>query len=406
MKYHFFFLKITFFLVFLLPICTITQTLFPFSINSVCAGLIILFSFLTIISNKKINKINFSLAISMFMLYIINIVVGKFDFISANIEGGFWWILLALLFTIIFDNDCNVQMYNTFIKNYKSIYLMCILFVFFVTICLFNNNCYVYIQGWSGTYFLAYARTPHVMCTTICAYTFIILYLVFINKINKFNLIFIVPLLYAVLQSGARTFLVAYMLILLMYITLMYKFSLKEVIILCTLGLFFLIILKNSSMLDKISSRKDFSTNTDTKNVLSIITSGRSIFWVEKIKSYLDFSLINKFFGGGFGCVDTIKLSYTSAVIDAHNDIINILIDEGIMGLIIYLFILIYFFKNRMKNIPFLPKILFILTYFFTAFFTRYLTYVSLFSTWFIISFIDRYININNLVINKKGEKN
>jgi O-antigen ligase len=205
---------------------------------------------------------------------------------------------------------------------------------------------------------------------------------------------------YAILQSGARTFLVTYVLIIFMFITLNYKLSVKQVIITAAAGLVGYLLLMNSPMLGKILSRNSGSSS----DYFSRFTSGRTVFWVEKLEAFLTFPIKNKIVGGGFGSVNTIRLSYTSASIDAHNDIINIIIDEGLIGLGLYIFILFYYFKNKMMNFPILSKISFIMLYLFTAFFTRYLPYVSLLLTWFVIVFMDLYKrNIKNEDNNKEN---
>lgn len=103
----------------------------------------------------------------------------------------------------------------------------------------------------------------------------------------------------------------------------------------------------------------------------SDITSGRAYLWAKSLAVFNKSNLIEKFFGHGLGQypnainsitynpIETNILGYTfrsdnnkseNSSVHAHNSIINILIENGLIGLIIYIFFYIKILKNISKG--------------------------------------------------------
>ena len=87
-----------------------------------------------------------------------------------------------------------------------------------------------------------------------------------------------------------------------------------------------------------------YTVTTESTNV----TSGRDIIMKNNIDAYKRSSLLNKITGGGMGITNNINYNTIGNDIWAHNDLIQILLGYGIVGIFIYLLILLkLIIKNR-----------------------------------------------------------
>ena len=80
-----------------------------------------------------------------------------------------------------------------------------------------------------------------------------------------------------------------------------------------------------------------YTVTTESTNV----TSGRDIIMKNNIDAYKRSSLLNKITGGGMGITNNINYNTIGNDIWAHNDLIQILLGYGIVGIFIYLLILL-----------------------------------------------------------------
>lgn len=107
------------------------------------------------------------------------------------------------------------------------------------------------------------------------------------------------------------------------------------------------------------------------------ITSGRTVFWEADIKAYRNSNIVNKIFGNGYNLVYSVNSKAIDAIIYAHNDFINILLANGIIGIIYYLTSLFKFAKSILKNkkINFSMSMVVFIIFIFNAFFNGQYNY-------------------------------
>lgn len=382
----------------LIPITTILQRLFPFSINSLACGIAIVLSILVILFYGKHTLKKLLIAALFLTSYFLTLILTNSDFWSANTNGGFWWLMFGLVFYMLFDKNVLSTLSNTFSRLWKVYYSLMLIFTSVLLFSFFIPSTHEYIRGWEGTYFLSFSNTPHVMCSAIIAYSFVLCSLLLLKKIHFAHILIYLLYIFFVFQSGARTFLFTILFSTLFVVFAKWrKISFQQLLTIGAFSVAAVILLFNSSMMDKFLSRVVVNTSSNN-DVLAAFTSGRTYFWFEKIKAFMGSEPVNIAFGGGFGSVNLIGLSYTSALIDAHNDFINIFVDNGMFGFVFYCVLLILFFAKNTNNLPTFSRIVLIVLYLFTAFMTRYLAYVSLFLSWIMISFI-------NISKSKKGSE-
>lgn len=155
------------------------------------------------------------------------------------------------------------------------------------------------------------------------------------EKKNIRNIAYFIPGIIAILESGARIFLIPVIVIL--YVFYRYYIDSITVKTVCfpILIIAAIYIFINSGMLEKFAFVKD---NTYiSSNMLGQITSGRTEFWMIDLNAFQDYSLLNKLVGKGFDNVYRINKAGYGMAIWAHNDVINTLLSTGLLGCLLYL---------------------------------------------------------------------
>ena len=147
------------------------------------------------------------------------------------------------------------------------------------------------------------------------------------------------------------------------------------------------LIIVNTSLYQKILFTLDDSQYGD---FWFRVTSGRSEFWENDLIAWSNVSVIKKVFGAG--------LDFTHEVSNlwAHNDFIEILCANGVVGLFIYVVVMLKSILKEMKRSYMLTFFVFI-AWFFNAFFNMHYTYFCCVLGFpFILIAIDMNTKINN----------
>lgn len=174
------------------------------------------------------------------------------------------------------------------------------------------------------------------------------------NEKNRYKYIILslVPL-WSVFMGQSRTYLG---ITLLLYCIFLRKaFAQKTTfVVLITLGL---CIFPFALQVTGIGRKVAITTGTNQyMDFWGTLTSGRSVFWSYDILKYRHFSALDKLFGTNFNKIFEIN-GEIGPTIWAHNDFINILVTNGIAGLLIYLIVYIWHLRqyvmfSRKKSNP------------------------------------------------------
>lgn len=231
-------------------------------------------------------------------------------------------------------------------KSKSSILFNINLSIIILFISFFISSNYVIINN--EKVFLGFSISNHILCGTVFLY--MILLLVYLND-KEFKLKYLTycgVYIYAILMSGARTYLISVVCFLIaLYILKLRKYSLRYLIIPSGIISFFYAFFNSSAYLRFMQTKQNQYISS---NKLEAITSGRLIWWKIDIKQYMDFSFIERLFGAGHSIVYDINEMYYSMRIWAHNDFIQLLLAIGIIGLLFYLFVLIRFLWNVQRS--------------------------------------------------------
>lgn len=208
--------------------------------------------------------------------------------------------------------------------------------------------------SWDGNVFYSFTGGQHRMdSASIMIFAAILIIYRLENYRKKVLLLTIIPSI-AVILSGARTYLVILGVILAVFyyysnIKRTYVFYIT-IIPIAVLAIY--LILSTSVIQDRIAEMKDDSAYFTSMgyNALTAITSGRSTFWLIDLEKYWESPILNRILGNGFNFVRYVNETYYTTAIWAHNDFINIICCNGIVGLFLYFYVYFEMVKSAMPS--------------------------------------------------------
>ena len=327
--------------------------LFPIGtiLSSVPGGLVfnkVLYAFLILVLFIKYMHIKFTnrntiIFALLIIVYFYGIVITDWPLINSNeiFYLGTW-----VLYLIYVTNDYE-KIFKMICSYTNMIQRWVIIWEIIVGASLFFPTSYE--NGGFG----AFTGSPHRMDSAallILAYIFV---LYRIKNYKKTYLFLIILPVVAVILSGARTYLLATgaLLLIIYYYAIgkRKKIFYFTVIPLVIAGVLF--ILNTSIMQERMEKIAKISNYFDSQgyNKLAAVTSGRSVFWIIDLQQYWESSFLNKILGNGWNFVRKVNGSFYTTSICAHNDFINLLCCNGVLGLALYFVTYISFYKKAKK---------------------------------------------------------
>ena len=177
---------------------------------------------------------------------------------------------------------------------------------------------------------------------------FIIVLVWYIAKVTndkKFNMHLIIPLA-AIFLLQVRTYLILGLLVANMsYYSIFKKKKYYYFTILPVLAITIYFVLQTS-----IGARFTNMTESYYGGVLATVTSSRSVFWEADIKAFLNSNIWQKLIGHGYNFIYQVNYNSVKTYIWGHNDIIHILVTNGLLGIYIYFYAFISFLKSVRSN--------------------------------------------------------
>lgn len=243
-------------------------------------------------------------------------------------------------------------------------------------ISLFLPSSYT-IEWGEARYFGSYCKTVFrfaptcifIMSLSLCA-------MVCYDK-RKYFFYALLPLA-SIFMGGSRTYLlvgiVLFMILWYYYLPSSKAFFLSIIPIFAVLliGVFI------SPMADKIISTT--YTSNSYFDFWGTISNGRTVFWSAELKAFMDCSFFEKLFGNGFNYIYDVNQRAIGARIWAHDDFLNLLLSNGLVGLSLYLFSIKGLLKSRRikkqgKAGSFVPAIGCFMVWFLNAVLNMFYTY-------------------------------
>ena len=306
-----------------------------------------------------------------------------------------------LIINKICDKSFRKKMYESFLKNDKIIFNLMKIVSIIVLISLFNPKCYQVVLG--DKVFVAFNDGAHAACSAVCL--FLSLFSLSIARGNKkiFNYIYISPFLIAILQTGARSYLIITVAILfILYETDIKKYKYRYILIFIA-GIILLKFFISSNTFNKfiVAGNNQYVSS----NKWEALTSGRLIWWRIDLNDFFEnFNFLQKFIGVGYDYVYKLNLNKYGLEIWAHNDFIQLLLSVGIWGFTGYIIVLIRFFKvayitfkSKSKFLSLLCTVLFSIIVLWQAVMNGF--YVS---QGYVFSVVLLFLGLENLFKNRK----
>ncbi len=349
-------------LVLLLPVAILLQGVFG-AVNRICFAGIIVLLFLYFVTRRYRFKDFLPFAI-LLCLYVWSLVVTDGTAHHFNDYFYFMFFVLYALYVAFepqrlrdFCNE-NVGYILNVVRIWNAV----------VFISMFFSKSYK-----DGT-FVSFTGDTFRSATSA---TFILALLtILVLKKRQYFFYALLPL-YTILAGGTRTYLaVALVIFCLMFYSICGS-TRQFVVLMVPTAIIMGILIANMGIMDKIESSLIVEDTDYYQDPLVKFTSGRSIFWAADMKAWWASGLPYQILGRGFNFVYDVNLVAINNKIWAHNDYINILLNFGLVGLGLYLYIYVKMmkaFKPELKRSKWLTFAL-VFVWFFNAFFNMFYTY-------------------------------
>ena len=361
-------------LVILYSITTLVQSLLPFSFNRIIVLLVAILLF----SEFKVRRLKAIVLLYLISFFCMSCLISNDIVVNVN---NFIYFAVALIHLCLFADQSSWEcLLHAFDKKRKLIKRVAYIDFAVILIAFLSPSCYV--QHWGeGMYLIGFTESGHAMAASTCL-ALSMLVAVFYNQ--KFKLVHFLMIgfeVLVILRTGARVFLIP--LLILLYFFIKNQINNKKMRRFIYFGgvAIFGFVLFRSNMMDKFL----YAINNPYNNLdfFYSFTSGRSTFWYVDLKDFLESNIINQFFGHGFSYIYKLNLEKAGMEIWAHNDFINILIAGGILGLIIYVWVLCKMLRTACLNVNKITSICILLYILFPAFMNGYYSYYHFFASSF-----------------------
>lgn len=211
--------------------------------------------------------------------------------------------------------------------------------------------------GWRGSAFASFSGGQHRMdSASVMILSGILIICRLENYKKKVLWLMVIPSL-AIVLSGARTYLGILGVILAVfyyYLNMEHRYRFYLSIIPISMAAVYLI-MSTSVMQARMAEMQAASEYFVSRgyNALTGITSGRSTFWLIDLQKYWESPILNRILGNGFNFVQYVNERYYEKPLWAHNDFINIICCNGIVGLFLYFYVYFEMVKcGKPLNMP------------------------------------------------------
>lgn len=360
---------IYFYVIVLFPISTLFQGYFH-AINQLLFALLSIL--LVLLFAKKMKKKSFYAIVLMTIDYIYSVIVtsGNLD----NLNDMFYFPFVIVFLLYMSENQARLE---TFLRrNQRAVHFVLNTWTILVFISLFLPSSYT-IEWGGTTYFGSYCKTIFrlaptcifIMTLSFCAMSF------YRNRRYFFYTLLPIASIY---MGGSRTYLLVGMTL---FMVIWYYFvPSRKMFFLSAAPLIGILIflISISAMADKISAT--YSSSDSLSHLLASISSGRTIFWLAEVKAFFTSGVIGKLFGHGFNYVYDVNQQAVNTRIWAHNDFLQILLSNGLIGLSLYLFSIKEIFRGLgLKSVKgvekFVPLVGCFMVWFVNAMLNMFLSY-------------------------------
>ncbi|MDO4210718.1 MAG: hypothetical protein Q4D23_03240 [Bacteroidales bacterium] len=201
-----------------------------------------------------------------------------------------------------------------------------------------------YVTSWGGgTYFEGLANTEHTMASISCILMAISLLSYKNGSFGKFGIFIVCTIAsYAILQTGARTFLVPALLIWILVVNETIQRRWIRIAVVVVLAAAMAAMFATSGMANKF----DYVGTVGGSGGADVFTSGRFGYWLTDLGAFFSGDAIHQLVGNSASFIYDLNQRMFMMRIWSHDDFIMVLCSTGYLGLCIYIVVLQGFFKS------------------------------------------------------------
>ena len=300
-----------------------------------------------------------------FVLHLIALYFTDFPLYHLNIL--FYFLLWMLLYLYIIKSKDTIGC----ILAHSDRYIRLVLWVWTLIVGISA----LFPSSYRENYFISLTGSSFRLMPSVLVISALAMYMVISKKNKKYNAFLILPM-FAAFMNQSRTYFGIFIIFYVMYLYMRVKSKKNFYLMLLPLlmiGMLFVII---GGISDKIAETQ--YTENSYFDYWGTITSGRTIFWKYDIEAFFALPFWQQFVGNGFNFVYDVSGMYMNNPVWAHNDIINLLMNFGYIGVALYLWVyckMVGVFWPKNNNIPLFVKACFHGAVFINSMFNMSYTY-------------------------------
>lgn len=320
----------------LICISTLLTEVNPFS-SSFNRLLIVLYICISLMLISKISRKTAVLVAITGILVGVDVFITDFPFKSLNdvFYLPVWVINLAVYTT------CLEKMKQSLVRMRGYLNSIVCIWSILVIASFFYDGSFRLFDGVKS--FVSFCGTEHRFAATALFIVVILLFQYKITHRKKYILLVILPFV-TILLTNTRTYIIMLLFLSLYFVLRFVKStSLRYTLFLIGVIVFVYAVIYYTQVKFTQSS---VAYQLKKHDMLYVITSGRNEFWAIDLMHFFQSPLINVLWGRGYNFVYETNLQYYGTAIWAHNDYINVLCANGLIGLYLYLASFFLFVKK------------------------------------------------------------
>ena len=351
-------------LILLFPLTTLFQNYIGFLNKLMLAAVVVV-----LFAVQSIRKKPLLYSGTVFLLWAFSLAVTPLAAFKANLNMTFYYFFLVLYLVFILTERHHV--WQLLLKNRRYIYYIVLSYSLLVTLSIFLPASYTQITagGWGDeAYFTSFSGSPNRVGPASVFVVVLIAFLILTGS-HKALALLSIPQLYVFLMGGSRTYFVLGVCAMVVLYYVMIPNKKLFFASLLPLGIVGLILVLNSSMMDKFAAT--FQQGLSQHEFWRRLTNTRSVFWVEQLKLFFATPWYKQLLGNG------INFTTYNYGLWAHSDFIEILCSYGYVGLANYIGLMIYTMSQLLKTRRrhFFIKCICVFIWFFNAVFNFFYCY-------------------------------
>ncbi len=296
------------------------------------------------------RELNIEIAVVVFVAVTVLISAANGSPLGKLNNHLFNYLDAVLLFIHFSREETIVEFKDYFVERAKVVEFIIVIINLIEAYYLMTHQGYVYIYSWGGNFFQGRSNMPHTLAYLMLLTILLSIGLMIVTRKKWLAVLTIVPTI-AVFLSGARVALAANLI--LVCIVLSFVFTEKQKnIVLKVIKLIPLMAVAAFLLKDKIMS-SNFYKKLTIRNTSGNVSAGRAYMVSNMLDHYVNDSKWYQYF---IGQGDDKTYYYNSinrlvgTEVWAHNDLLQIIVGKGIIGIIFYLGSFLKFVRSLVRT--------------------------------------------------------